>query len=241
MQPNRFTNAAPTTNAASYDAGLRAHFLKVYNIMTFGLVVTGLTAYVTSQIPAMVGFLEMARGNALTAMLIAFSPMFLIMFAFNPASINKFSSQALTLFFVAFSAYFGWLFSTIFLAYTAESIARVFFITAAMFAGTSIYGYTTKRDLSGLSSFLTMGVIGLFIAIVVNMFLQSTMFHFVISGIGVVLYTVMIAFDTQNIKSSYFYMGSQQAAKAAVLSALGLYINFIMLFQFLMQFMGNRE
>jgi FtsH-binding integral membrane protein len=240
MEQNRFTNTAAAARPVTYDAGLRAHFLRVYNIMTFGLVLTGFTAFATSQIPAMVGFLDMMRGNMLTGMLLAFSPMFLLMFAFNPASINRFSANKLTIFFALFSAYFGWLFSTIFLAYTAESIARVFFITAAMFAATSIYGYTTKRDLTSMGSFLFMGAVGLMIAIVVNMFLQSSMLHFAISGIGVVLYTAMIAFDTQNIKQAYYQAG-QFASKAAVLGALSLYMNFIMLFQFLMQFMGNRE
>lgn len=239
MEQNRFTATRPA-QTVSYDAGLRAHFLRVYNIMTFGLVLTGFTAFLTSQSPAMMEFIQMMRGNTMTALLMAFSPMFLIMFAFNPASINKFSASTLTIFFAVFSAYFGWLFSTLFIAYTAESLARVFFITSAMFAATSIYGYTTKRDLSSMRSFLFMGVIGLMIAIVVNMFLQSTMLHFVVSGVGVVLYTAMIAFDTQAIKQGYYYAG-QAAGKAAVLSALSLYMNFIMLFQFLLQFMGNRE
>jgi len=241
MQPNRFTNVS-RTNARQIDEGLRAHFQRVYNTMAIGLVITGLVAWFTSQSEAMLGILMAAQGNMLTSLLVAFSPMIVIMLAFNPATMRKLSAMALTGIFFAFSAYFGWLLSMIFLAYTPESIARVFFITAATFAAMSIWGYTTKKDLSGMGSFLIMGIIGLFIAIVVNAFLQSPMMMFIISGAGVVIYTLLTAFETQQIKESYSVSNGNEAnAKMAVMGALSLYINFIMLFQFLLQLLGNRN
>lgn len=241
MQPDRFGNQTVSRGLA-VDQGLRAHFQRVYNVMAGGLVLTGLSAWITSQIPAMVGFLQYAQSNPLIGLLIAFSPMIIIMSVFNPAASRRMSSATMSLVFFGFSAYFGWLLSTIFLAFTAESIARVFFVTAATFAAMSIWGYTTKRDLSGMGSFLMMGMIGLLIAMVVNMFMASSMMSFVISAAGVLIYTLLTAFDTQNIKETYHESYGQEAnAKMAVMGALGLYLNFIMLFQFLLQFMGNRN
>jgi FtsH-binding integral membrane protein len=241
MTPDRFGHQTVSRGVA-VDQGLRAHFQRVYNVMAGGLVLTGIVAWFTSQNPAMVSFLLGAQSSPLMGLLIAFSPMIILMMAFNPAMIRRMSATAMTLVFFAFSAYFGWLLSVIFLAYTAESIAKVFFVTAATFAAMSIWGYTTRRDLSTMSSFLMMGALGLLIAMVVNMFLASSMLSFVISGVGVLLYTLMVAFDTQNIKESYSESYGQEAnAKMAVMGALSLYLNFIMLFQFLLQFMGNRN
>lgn len=241
MQPDRF-GPQTVSRGLAVDQGLRVHFQRVYNVMAVGLVLTGVSAWMTSKIPAMVGFLQYAQTSPLLGLLIAFSPMIILMSAFNPAASRRMSSAMLSLVFFGFSAYFGWLLSTIFLAYTAESIARVFFVTAATFAAMSIWGYTTKRDLSGMGSFLMMGMVGLLIAMVVNMFLASSMMSFVISAAGVLIYTIMVAFDTQNIKESYHESYGQEAnAKMAVMGALGLYLNFIMLFQFLLQFMGNRN
>lgn len=240
MQPDRMTTQ--TRAGTQIDAGLRSHFLRVYNIMAFGLVVTGLMAWITANTPAMMEPLLAMRSNPLMAMLIMFSPMILVGLAFNPASIRKFSFQTMTMFFVAFSAYFGWLFSTMFLMYSIGDITRVFFITSGTFAAMSIWGYTTKKDLATMGSFLMMGIIGLFIAIVVNIFMQSSMMMFVISGAGVLIYTLMTAYDTQMIKESYSASyGDQANGKMAVMGALSLYINFIMLFQFLMTFFGGRE
>lgn len=240
MQPDRFTQSREST--VTFDAGLRSHFQRVYNTMAAGLVVTGITAWLTSQSEMMVGALAVAHSNPLMGLLVAFSPMIIVMFAFNPASMRKLSAAALTGVFLAFSAYFGWLLSMVFLAYTPESIARVFFITAATFTAMSIWGYTTKKDLSSMGSFLMMGIIGLIIAIVVNMFFQSPMIMFMISGAGVIIYTLLTAYDTQMIKESYNQASGREAnAKLAVMGALSLYINFIMLFQFLLQFMGNRQ
>jgi len=242
MSNERFDMNTKTDSRATIDEGLRNHFMRVYNIMAFGLVVTGLTAFVTSQSAMMVKALITMQSNPMMAMLVAFSPMIIVMMAFNPMTMRKLSSNALTMIFLGFSAYFGWLFSTMFLAYTGASIARVFFITSATFAGMSIYGYTTRKDLSSMRSFLMMGIMGLFIAIVANMFFQSSMMQLAISAIGVVLYTLLVAFNTQEIKQSYNEgYGAENNRKIAVMGALNLYINFIMLFQFLMQFMGERR
>lgn len=241
MEPNRYSAQQAQTRETTFDAGLRSHFQRVYNIMVLGLVVTGITAYVTSQIPAMVEFLINAQ-SGLTGLLIMFSPMILIMMFFNPAAMRKFSSTTLTFAFLGFSAYFGWLFSLIFLAYAGADIARVFFITSAMFAAMSIWGYTTKKDLSGMSSFLMMGIIGLIIAIVVNAFMQSSMLMFGISCAGVLIYTLLTAWDTQMIKQTYHESNGREGnAKLAVMGALSLYINFIMMFQFLLSLLGGRD
>ena len=243
MEPRRSHSQTSMSHVgASIDEGLRQHFVKVYNIMAMGLVITGLSAWFTTQSPALTGFLIEARSSTLTSLLIAFSPMLIIAFAFNPATMRRLSSGALTGIFLGFSAYFGWLLSLLFLVYTAESITNVFFITSATFLAMSIWGQTTRKDLTSLGSFLMMGVIGLFIAIIANFFMQSSQLQFIISGAGVLIYTLMIAYDTKMIKATYSESyGSETNAKLAVQGALSLYINFIMLFQFLIQLLGQRE
>jgi len=239
MQPDRFeTQSVSRVGAAAIDAGLRAHFQRVYNTMALGLGVTGLVAYAVANVPAL---FNLIFGTPL--MFVAmFAPLAFIWFGFSPKAMQRKSAAQLNGMFYLFSAVFGICLATIFVAYAKADIARVFFITAAMFAGTSIFGYTTKRDLSGLGGLMIMGVIGLLIAIVVNLFLQSSMMHFVISVLGVVIYTALTAWDTQNIKESYHpSAGDESNNKMAVMGALSLYINFIMLFQFLMSLLGNRN
>ena len=144
--------------------------------------------------------------------------------------------------FWGFATLMGMSMSTIFLVYTGASIAQTFFATSAAFLGLSLYGYTTKKDLSGMGSFLIMGVVGLLVAMVINIFLQSTMMHFVISAIGVLVFAGLTAYDTQRIKSMYAYVaGTDMVGKTIVLSALSLYLDFINMFQFLLMFMGGRE
>jgi len=240
MNTNPFSTAQSTS--VRVDAGLRTHFNRVYGTMALGLLITGVMAYVTAGNEAMLSLLVGAQSNTMMRMVIAFSPMIVIMLAFNPYTMRKLSAPVLGMIFFAFSAYFGWLMSTMFIAYTATSITRVFFITAATFAAMSIWGYTSKKDLSKMGSFLMMAVIGLIIAMVVNMFLSSPIMMYVISGAGVVIYTLMIAYDTHQIKNNYnAAYGAENNNKMAIMGALGLYINFIMLFQFLMQFLGQRE
>lgn len=237
MQPDRFT-AQSQSSATTYDVGLRTHFQKVYNTMALGLGVTGVTAFAVSSIQPLA---QLLYGTPLVFVL-AFLPLAFVFFGFSHrAMMTKTAAQLTTLFYL-FSAAFGLSLGSIFLVYTDVSIAKVFFITAGMFAGTSIFGYTTKKDLSGLGGLLMMGVIGLLIAMVVNMFLQSPMMHFVISGIGVLVYTALVAFDTQNIKETYNVShGAEANSKGAIMGALSLYINFIMLFQFMLSLLGQRE
>lgn len=231
-------NNAAINQATTYDVGLRTHFQKVYNTMAIGLVLTGAVAYLVTLSPEL---MRLIHGTPLK-FVVAFAPLAFIFFGFTPNKIRRMSASALNMTFYAFSAVFGLSLSYILLAYTGESIARVFFITSGMFAATSIYGYLTKKDLSSLGGLMIMGAIGLLIAMVVNMFLKSAMLHFVISGVGVVVYTGLIAWDTQKIKESYSAgYGREEASKLATMGALSLYINFIMLFQFLMQFLGSRN
>lgn len=224
--------------AASYDEGLRRHFGRVYNTMALGLLITGLSAYVLSNVTPL---MNLVFGTPL-AYVVMFAPMIFLMFGFTPDRIARKSSAQLRTMFYAFCAVFGLSFSAIFLVFAGADIARAFFVTAATFMAMSIYGYTTKADLSKLQSFLIMGTIGLLIAIVVNLFLQSEAMHFIISCIGVLCYTLWTAFHTQQIKESYSASyGDESNAKMALMGALNLYIDFMMLFQFILSLMANRE
>lgn len=240
MELNR--SAMPRTRETTFDVGLQKHFQSVYNIMALGLCVTGLSAYIVAQIPAAQQFFVMAAQNPMVGLAIMALPMMAVMFLFSPTRMRTASFQSLVLGFVGFSAIWGALLSVIFMVYDPISIVKTFFVTAGTFAVMSVWGYTTKRDLASMGSFLRMGAIGLLLAIVVNVFFQSPVMHMAISAIGVLIYTGLIAWDTQNIKETYSYAhGAEANSKLAVMGALGLYMNFIMLFQFLLQFMGNRE
>jgi len=224
--------------AVAFDEGLRAQFRNVYTMMSIGLLITGAVAFLVSNSPAMV---QLMFGTPLKWVMM-FAPMVFVMFGFSPNSIMRRSAGQLKTLFYVFSAVFGLCLSSVFLVFAGTDIARALFITAAMFAGMSIFGYTTKADLSRFGSFLLMGALGLLLAIVVNLFLQSTMMQFIISVAGVLIYTVMVAFDTQNIKESYAASYGQEAnGKAAVLGALSLYMNIIMIFQFMLSLLGNNR
>ncbi len=228
-----------TTTTTTFDQGLSNHFRGVYNVMSLGLLVTGLVAYFVANTPVLVSILF---GNPIVAIAVAFLPFAFIFFGFShKAVMTKTAGQLKTMFFL-FSAVFGLSLSSVFLVYAGADIARAFFIAAATFAATSVYGYVTKRDLSGMRGLLVMGVIGLLIAIVVNIFLQSSALDFAISAIGVLVYTGLVAYDTQQIKETYSRShGDDANSKMAVMGALGLYINFIMLFQFILSLLGNRD
>lgn len=222
----------------SYDEGLRSYFRRVYNVMTAGLLLTGLTAYVAAQIPAVLALFQ----QPVTAMIFAFLPLAMVMFMFRGSALQSKSAAQLTTSFYLFSAVFGFCLTPLVVVYAGADIARAFFVTAATFAATSAWSYTTKADLSRFGSFLFMGVIGLIIAIVVNIFLKSAMMDFIISCAGVLIYTGLVAYDTQNLKETYAQSHGQEANnKMAVMGALSLYINFVMLFQFILSLMGNRE
>lgn len=237
MQPEHLSSRT-VSRAASYDAGLREHFQRVYNTMAAGLGLTGLVAWVVAHTPA----LTHALLTPPMVWVVMFAPLVFCFIGFTPNAIRTRSVGYLNAMFYAFSAVFGISLASIFLVYSGDSIARVFFITAGMFAATSIYGYTTKKDLSGMGGLMIMGVIGLLLAMIVNIFLKSETMYFVISVIGVVVYTGLTAWDTQRIKESYNAAhGTEANHKMAVMGALSMYMNFIMLFQFLMQFFGNRN
>jgi len=228
------------SQAKPVDEGLRRHFHHVYSTMGLGLLITAVMAYATSNSPLLLQPLLAMKGNMITALLLAAPIMILPMVV---GALAQRASAAVTgLAFFGFSAYWGWLLSIYLVAFTDTSIARVFMITAIMFGGMSIWGYTTKRDLSKMSSILSMAVLGLLAAIILNFFLQSSMLHYVISGVGVIVYTIMIAFDTKNIKQQYSASYSRENnMKLAIIGAMNLYVNIIMLFQFLMSFLGQRE
>ena len=224
------------------DAGLQAHMQRIYNIMALGLLVTAVAAYIAAGIPALQMALVKAMSNPFLGLLVGISPFLLISFMFAPQKLPGKSMGQLTGAFIGISAYWGVLLSVLFMVYDPTSIVKTFFVTAATFAAMSIYGYTTKRDLSGMGSFMAMGAIGVFFAIILNLFLQSPMLHMLISAVGVIVYTGLMAWDTQYIKESYSPASGDAANKRlAMLGAVRLYINFIMLFQFLLQFMGNRN
>lgn len=221
----------------AYDAGLRAYMLKVYNYMASGVLLTGIVAmlFASSGMAA-----EIMFGGGPLKWVIMLSPLAVVMaMSFGQ---NKFSTATLQVMFWAYATLMGLSLSTIFLVYTGASIAQTFFATAAAFMGLSLYGYTTKKDLSGWGSFLIMGVVGLLVAMVINIFLQSTMMHFVISAVGVLIFAGLTAYDTQRIKSMYSYVaGTDMVGKVIIMSALNLYLDFILMFQFLLAFMGSRE
>ena len=220
----------------SIDAGLRSHMLSVYNYMGLALVLTGLTAFVTASSPAL---LQVIFGTPLK-WVVMLAPLGFIFFL--GAKIRTMSVSAAQITFWSFAVVMGLSLASIFLVFTGASIARVFFITAATFGAMSLYGYTTKRDLSGMGSFLMMGLIGIIIASLVNIFIGSSAIQFAVSVIGVLIFTGLTAYDTQQIKEMY-YVGDDGtvAGRKAIMGALRLYLDFINLFMMLLQLFGNRE
>lgn len=221
---------------AVYDEGLRSHMLRVYNYMGVGLVVTGVIAFVVASTPA----LYVPIFSTPLKWVVMLAPLaFVLLFSFKMQTMSAASAQTT---FWAFCAVMGLSLASVFLVFTGTSIARTFFIAATMFGATSLYGYTTKRDLTQFSSFLIMGLIGVVIASVVNIFLGSTALQFAISVIGIAVFVGLTAWDTQTIKEQYaenFDAESQQ--KLAVFGALSLYLNFVNIFQLLLNFTGERE
>lgn len=247
--------AAGTRVDAGIDEGLRAYMIKVYNLMALGLAITGVAALGTvslattsdpSQAVATLG-----NGHMLTSLgaalygsalrwVVMLAPLGFVMFM--SFRIDKMSVPAAQATFWAFAALMGISLSSIFLVYTAQSIVQTFFITATAFGALSLWGYTTKRDLTGWGSFLIMGVLGLIIAMIVNIFLQSSALQFAVSAIGVLVFAGLTAYDTQKIKEMYFEGdGAVVAGRKAIMGALRLYLDFINLFLFMLQFLGNRE
>jgi FtsH-binding integral membrane protein len=248
--------ATTAAQAARIDEGLRAHMNKVYGTMSVGMLITGAAAWATAGLAVtseptayQIGANEYLTGfgYALYASplkwLVIFAPLIFV-FAFS-AMLNRMSAATAQVVFWAYAAVMGLSLSSIFLVFTGTSIAQVFLITAIAFAGLSLYGYTTKRDLTALGAFLMMGVIGLIVAMIVNLFLQSDGLTFAISALGVLIFAGLTAYDTQNIKATYVahaaHGDAEWLGKAAIMGALQLYLDFINMFMFLLQLFGNRE
>jgi FtsH-binding integral membrane protein len=251
------TVSRPGAYAQQIDAGLRAHMTSIYGLMGVAMVVSGIVAYVFGSDLAM--FLDTARagGQPETAIIpagmiqaIYFSPLrwvvllaplgFIFLFG---AMVHRMSSGAAQGVFWAFAAVMGLSISSIFAIYTGISIAQTFFATAIAFLGLSLYGYTTQRDLSGMGSFLLMGLIGLIVASLINLFMESSALQFAISVIGVLIFAGLTAYDTQRLKSEYVQIvnmggGARELNASAISGALSLYLNFLNMFMFLLQFMG---
>jgi FtsH-binding integral membrane protein len=245
-----YPSASAATSAAVLDAGLRAYMLRVYNWMSSGLLLTGIIAFgiantdlINAFYPVVATPMGAVRQPSALAIISIFAPLAFVLVL--SLGVNRLSRSTAQLLYWLFCAAMGASLTNIFLIYTHESIVRVFFITAATFAAMSIYGYTTKADLSRFGSFLMMGLFGIIIAGVVNIFLASSALQFAISVIGVVVFTGLTAYDTQRIKATYvqyaYAEGPDGAAKRSVYDALSLYLNFINLFMLLLQLLGNRN
>ncbi|SET79732.1 Bax inhibitor-1/YccA family protein [Oceanicella actignis] len=238
---SNYQTVARSRAAAAIDEGLRAYMNRVYGLMAAAMAITGVVAYVIGTSPTLLA----AIYGGPQKYVVMFAPL-LVVFAFG-AAINRMSQATAQLVFWGFAALMGASMSFIFAVYTGVSIAQTFFVTAIAFGGLSLYGYVTKRDLSGFGTFLVMGVIGLIVASIVNIFLVSSALQFAISVVGVLIFAGLTAYDTQQIKNEYLGMSQMGAegeavmGKASIMGALRLYLDFINMFMFLLHFLGNRE
>lgn len=230
----------------SVDAGLRSFMLGVYNKVALGLVLSGALAWVTSSVPAVRDLMFVVQNGVLVGvtpiyMVVAFAPLVLMLVA-GFALRNPQPRTAGALYWTIVTL-IGASLGSVFLRYTGQSVASTFFITAAAFGGLSLVGYTTKKDLTGFGSFLIMGVFGILIASIVNMFLQNSMLMLMINVLGVFIFAGLIAYDTQRLKMTYYALGGDAAGQSVATNfgALSLYINFINLFQFLLSILGSRR
>lgn len=241
-----FNRAGTVADQASYDVGLRQHMLRVYNYMASGLALSGAVAIALFSSPELAGlFFQFQAGRMVGLNLLGWIAIFapfglLLLMGFRAAQMSVGAIQAI---YWAVTALMGVSLSLLLFRYTGASVARTFFVTAAAFGALSLYGYTTKRDLTAMGKFLFMGLIGIILASLVNMFFPSGMMSFIISVAGVLIFSGLIAYDTQRIKEQYAEAwGTEATQKIAIFGALSLYLDFVNLFQFLMAFMGqNRE
>ena len=238
---NQVNYGSATRSGVAYDEGLRSYMLGIYNYMALALGVTGVAALGTAYFASTSLAFQTAVYTPPLSYVIMFSPLaFVLVLSFG---IHKLSTPTAQLLFWAFAAVMGVSISSIFFVYTAASIVQTFFITAAAFGSLSLYGYTTKRNLSGMGSFLLMGLVGLILASIGNIFFQSGALQFAINVIGVLIFAGLTVYDTQRLKNEYDMIAGNTAvmARATIMGALGLYLNFINMFLFLLQFLGNRE
>ncbi len=241
-RPQRLYDDAPGLDVAGrdvagFDAGLRKHMLSVYNYMASGVLWTGIVALLFASS----GFAwQIMAGPGLLKYLIMFSPLiFVMVLSFG---IHRLKTSTAQMLYWGFATVMGLSMSTIFLVFTGASIATTFFATAAAFVSLSLWGYTTKKDLSAMGTFLIMGLFGLLFAMIINLFMQSETMMYVISAIGVLIFAGLTAWDTQRIKQIYYQVaGTEFLGKAAIMGALALYLDFVNMFQFLLSFMGSRE
>lgn len=234
---NRSSFASSASKTSSYDAALRDYMVKVYNNMSIALVISGVIAFFVANTPAL---LKLFFGTGLV-WVVMFAPLaFVFYFSYKLNSIS--ASKAKTYLWI-YSSLMGLSLASIFVAYTGTSVARVFFISASVFGAMSIYGYSTKKDLTAFGSFLIMGLIAILIASIVNIFLKSSALEFAISIIGVLVFVGLTAYDTQRIKQSYYHFASsgEMLGKMAVIGALNLYMDFINLFIMLLRLFGERR
>lgn len=221
--------------AAEYDAGLRSYMLSVYNYMGSGVLLTGVVA----MLFASSGLAVQVLSTPLRWVIMLAPLAFVMVLSFG---INRLSTATAQLLYWAFAVVMGLSLSSIFLVYSGESIATTFFATAGAFAGLSLYGYTTKRDLSAFGTFLIMGVVGILVASLINLFVQSSVLQLVISLVGVLLFAGLTAYDTQKIKSMYDQVaGTDMMGKTVIMGALALYLDFVNMFTFLLQLVGDRR
>jgi uncharacterized protein len=243
---NAFGRAGTVADQATFDVGLRAHMIRVYNYMASGLALSGIVAFALFQVPQLASIFFQVTPNGYVAGLTMlgwvaiFAPLgLLLLVSFRAAQMSVGSIQAV---YWAVTALMGVSLSVLLFTYTGASVARTFFVTAAAFSALSLYGYTTKRDLTAMGKFLFMGVIGLILAGLVNMIWPSGTMSFIISAAGVLIFSGLIAYDTQKIKEQYAAAwGTDTAEKVAIFGALSLYLDFVNLFQFLMMFLGQRR
>ena len=243
-----FTRPVPSASAdMAVDAGLRAFMLGVYNKVALGLVLSAALAYVTSQVEPVRELLYVMRpdgrvgGYTILGMILAFAPLAVILF--GSFALRNPSPRSSGILYWTIVSLMGASLGVLALVYTGTSLATTFLVTAAAFGGLSLWGYATKRDLTGFGSFLIVGLIGLIIASLVNIFLHNSMMAFIINVLGVFIFAGLIAYDTQRLKMTYYELGGNQAAMgvATNFGALSLYINFINLFQFLLALFGSRR
>jgi len=232
-----FNGVPAGTVDAAFDAGLRSYMLSIYNYMASAVLVTGIVALLFAQ--SGLAYQVMA-GGGLLAYALMFAPLiFVMVLSFG---INRLQTRTAQMIYWAYAAVMGLSMASIFLVFTQTSIAQTFFATAAAFAGLSLYGYTTKRDMSAFGAFLIMGVVGILVASLINLFLKSTGLELAISILGVLIFAGLTAYDTQRLKSQYTYVaGTDMEGKAVVLGALSLYLDFVNMFMFLLRLLGNRQ
>lgn len=234
---NRSSSFASSASRTTYDAALREYMMKVYNYMSIALAISGIVAFLVASSPAAMAFIF---GTPFSWVVMLAPVGFVIFFG---AKLNSISSETAKNYLWIYSGLMGLSLASVLVIYTGTSVARVFFITASVFGAMSLYGYTTKKDLTAFGSFLIMGLIGLIIASLVNIFLKSSALEFGLSLIGVFLFIGLTAYDTQRIKQMYYQFSGNKdmIAKAAVMGALSLYMDFINLFLMLLRFFGDRK